>query len=99
MPTYVALLRWTDQGIRNVTETTDRAEQAGQLAERMGGRLVTLVWTQGAYDLVAIVEMPDDETMAAFVLASGVRGGVRSETLRAFSAEEMQGILQKLPQG
>ena len=99
MPTYVALLRWTDQGIRNVTETTDRAEQAGQLAERMGGQLVTLSWTQGAYDLVAIVEMPDDETMAAFVLASGLRGGVRSETLRAFSAEEMQGILQKLPQG
>jgi uncharacterized protein with GYD domain len=56
------------------------------------------LWTQGAYDAVAIGEFPDDETAAAASLANAMRGNVRTETMRAFTAEEMQRVLQKLPQ-
>jgi uncharacterized protein with GYD domain len=92
---YVALVNWTDQGIRNVKESTKRAEQTRQMVEQMGGRM-TLYWTQGRYDMVAIIEAPDEETASAMALRIGSAGNVRSETMRAFDATEMGRILGKL---
>ena len=97
MPTYITLVNWTEQGIRNIKETVTRVEQARGVAERAGGRLAGVWWTQGAHDIVAVWELPDDETVSALVLATVMAGNVRSETMRAFTAEEMQRIIQKLP--
>jgi len=96
MAKYVVLVNWTDQGIRSVTETTQRTQQVTQLVEQMGGRVETLVWTLGRYDLVGVMEAPDDETVAAIGLRIGMQGAVHTETLRAFDAEEMGQILAKL---
>jgi uncharacterized protein with GYD domain len=96
MPRYIGLIKWTDQGIRNVKETVQRAQQVRQIVEQMGGRMDALYWTQGRYDIVAILEAPDDETATAMVLRIGQAGNVRTETLRAFDAEEMERILSKL---
>ncbi|HUY99817.1 MAG TPA: GYD domain-containing protein [Thermomicrobiaceae bacterium] len=96
MPMYVTLVNWTDQGIRDVKETVRRGEQAVQLAERMGGHM-TLYWTQGRYDLVAVGEFPDDESASAVLLTIGSQGSVRSEVLRAHTAQDMQRILDKMP--
>jgi uncharacterized protein with GYD domain len=97
MPSYVVLYKWTDQGIREVKDTVTRAEQARRAVEQMGAKVEALYWTQGAYDLVAIATWPDEEMAMAFLLAQGRQGNVRTETLRAFSAEEMQRILAKMP--
>lgn len=99
MATYITLARWREQGVRNARDTVDRAEQARQAIERAGGRLTGFCWTQGEYDLVAVMELPDDETAAAIVLATAMLGHVRTQTLRAFGAEEMRRILQRLPPG
>ncbi len=96
MPKYVVLVNWTEQGAQRVTETTQRAEQVRQMVEQMGGRMDTLYWTQGRYDLIGITEAPDDETAAAFGLRVGMGGAVRTETLRAYDAEEMGRILEKV---
>ncbi len=96
MPTYVTLMKWTEQGIKDVKSTVDRSEQARQAIEHMGGRMSTLYWTQGSYDLVAITDFPDEETATAFMLSIGKLGNLRSETLRAFSADEMRRILDKV---
>ena len=96
MPRYVTLVTWTDQGVRDVKQTTQRAEGVRRMVEQMGGRMDTIYWTQGRYDLVAVVEAPDDETAAAMLLKVGGLGAVRTETLRAFDAEEMGRIVQKL---
>ena len=96
MAKYVVLVNWTDQGIRAVKETTQRADHVRQLVEQMGGRLDTLLWTQGRHDLVAVIEAPDDETVSAIGLRIGAQGAVRTETLRAYDAEEMGRILQRL---
>jgi uncharacterized protein with GYD domain len=96
MPTYVTLLKWTEQGIKDVKSTVDRSEQARQAIEQMGGRMPAIYWTQGANDLVAIADFPDEETATAFFLSLGKLGNLRSETLRAFSAEEMRRILEKV---
>lgn len=96
MPTYVVLLNWTDQGIRNYKETLDRAEAASKALEALGGRMKDLYWTLGPHDVVAIAEAPDDETATAFALAAGAQGSIRSTTLRAFDREEVKGILAKV---
>jgi uncharacterized protein with GYD domain len=95
MATYISLINYTDQGIRTVKDTVDRAEAAKQLASGMGGTLKTVYWTLGSYDLVAVSEAPDDETATAFALALGGQGNIRTTTLRAFDAAEMRGILAK----
>ena len=96
MPTYVSLINWTDQGSKNVKDSVDRAEQARQVAEAQGGRLLSLYWTQGAYDLITTVDFPDEETAQAYLVSTAKLGNVRSQTMRAFSAEEMTRILAKV---
>ncbi|SDT17981.1 GYD domain-containing protein [Jiangella sp. DSM 45060] len=96
MPTFVSLINWTDQGVRQSKESLDRAKAAGDLAERMGGNLKDVYWTVGPYDIVSIAEFPDDESGTAFALAIAAQGNIRTTTLRAFDADEMRGILGKL---
>ncbi|MGH2534331.1 MAG: GYD domain-containing protein [Thermomicrobiales bacterium] len=95
MPRYVSLINWTDQGVRNAKDTIQRAEQARQAIEQLGGSL-EVFWTIGRYDIVGILEAPDDETATAFLLQTAGAGNIRSETLRAFTAEEVSGIIEKL---
>jgi len=92
---YILLLQWTDQGIRNFKDTTRRADAAKREAERIGGKL-TLYWTFGEYDLVCILEAPNDEAAMEFGLKVGSLGNVRTTTLRAFTEEEIAKILGKL---
>lgn len=95
MPTYVALLSWTDQGVRNYKDSVKRAETFGSAAQKLGAKLLSIYWTVGPYDLVAVVEAPDDETASAALLQLGGAGNVRSTTLRAFGREEIGAILAK----
>ena len=96
MPTYVVLMNWTDQGIRTVRETVQRREQADALAEKHGARIEQVYWTVGSYDIVAIVEAPDDESTTAMLLELGSGGNLRTTTLRAYDREEMSEIVQRL---
>ncbi|GGW67926.1 GYD domain-containing protein [Streptomyces xantholiticus] len=95
MPTFVALLNWTDQGVRGYKDTPQRAEAFAAAAQKLGVKVLNLYWTVGPYDIVAVVEAPDDETATAVLLQVGALGNVRSTTLRAFGREEMDRIITK----
>ena len=95
MPTYVSLINWTDQGIKNFKDTTHRAHDFTNAVEKAGGQVRELLWTVGAYDLVHVVEFPDDETAVAALLQLGSAGNIRSNTLRAFNATDMAAILSR----
>jgi uncharacterized protein with GYD domain len=95
MPFYVALVNFTDQGIKNYRDTVRRAEDYRGLVEQHGGQVRQLLWTLGQYDLVVVTELPDDETAAAVVLQTVAAGNVRTTTLKAFDAEQMRGILER----
>lgn len=97
MPAYIALIKFTDQGIRSVKDTVTRANEMEQLIESVGGRKIGTWWTIGEYDMVAIAESPDDETAMRVLLLMGMQGNVRTSTLQAFSEEEMARIVQNLP--
>jgi uncharacterized protein with GYD domain len=96
MATYVGLIQFTDQGIRNIKDTVKRGEAAIAEAAKMGIKIVEEFWTMGAYDVVVLFEAPDDETMSAFMLKIGSLGNVKSTTLRAFRRKEMEDILAKI---
>ena len=96
MATYVALFNWTDQGIRNVTETVNRYDKSTELAESHGVSFEQVYWTVGPYDIVAVFEAPDDESASAFLLELSSAGNLRTTTLRAYDRDEMSGILERL---
>jgi uncharacterized protein with GYD domain len=95
MPTYVALVNFTDQGIKNFRDTVRRAEDYRGLVEQNGGQVRQLLWTLGQYDLVVVSELPDDETATAVVLQTVAGGNVRTTTLKAFDAEQMRAIIER----
>ncbi len=95
MPTYVSLINWTDQGVRNFKESVDRYEAARDALGASGVSFKDIYWTVGPYDLVALVEAPDDETATAALLSVAAQGNVRTTTLRAFSADEMRSVIER----
>ena len=96
MPTYVTLMNWTDQGIRTAKDSVQRRDQANALAEKHGVSIEQVYWTVGPYDLVTIIEAPDDESATSMLLELGSAGNLRTRTLRAYDREEMSGIIQRL---
>ena len=97
MPTYVGLLRYTDQGIKAIKDGPKRRAAAEKAVKAMGGRIVHTYLTLGRYDLVTIVEAPDDETMAKIALVTGSQGFVSTETMRAFTEAEQERLVKSLP--
>jgi uncharacterized protein with GYD domain len=95
MAHYILLLRYTDQGIRNIKDTTKRAAAFQEMAEKMGAKVQSILWTMGQYDLVSHVEAPNDETASALSVGVGKLGNVSIQTLRAFTAAEVEGIIKK----
>ncbi len=95
MATFVVLATFSDQGIKNVKQTIERADAFKQMATKAGATIKELYWTLGSRDIVAICEAPDDETATVLSLSVASRGNVRSETLRAFSFDEMTKILAR----
>ena len=96
MQTYIFLVKFTDQGRRNIKDTIGRAAAFETMAEKSGATIKTLCWTIGRYDVIAVFEAPDDESAAALSFSVSSLGSVRNEILRAFSFEEMAKILGKM---
>lgn len=96
MPTYVALAKFTDQGLKGVKDTVKRTEAFKKAAKEQGAEVKEFVWTMGDYDMVTIIEAPDDETMSAVMLNALKPGNITTQTLRAFSSVEMERILAKV---
>ena len=96
MATYIVLSKFTDQGIRSVKDTTKRADAVRELAGKMGIEVKSLYWTIGKYDVIVTFEAPNDEAITALALAIASQGNVTTQTLRAFSKQEITSVLGKL---
>src|SRR5229473_1756362 len=89
MVTYIVLAKFTDQGIRNAKDSPKRADAFKQLAKTFGVTVKDIFWTQGRYDIVTIVEAPDESSAMSLSLSLGALGNVRTESLRAFSDNDI----------
>ena len=97
MPTYIALYKLTDQGIKNIKDAPQRIEDGIKSFEAMGGKVIGFYTVMGEYDYVSIGEAPNDEVAMTFMLALGSGGNVRTTTLKAFTREEFANLVKKLP--
>jgi uncharacterized protein with GYD domain len=96
MPTYISLINWTDQGIRDVKESPQRFDAFKKVLEDAGGKVIGFYLTMGRYDLVLITEGTSDEAAASLVLSTASRGAIRTETMKAFTEEQYRGIISKV---
>jgi len=97
MPTYVALLRYTQKGVETIKEGPSRREAAKKMFETAGAKLKEVYMTMGRFDAVALVEAPNEETMARMALTGASQGFLRTETMRAFTDNEADKIISSLP--
>jgi uncharacterized protein with GYD domain len=96
MPTYISLVRFTQQGIEKIKESPDRLDRAKAAFKAAGGEIKGFYLVTGQYDLVVIGEAPNEETYAGIMLTLGAKGAIRSESLRAFSEPEYRKIIANL---
>ena len=96
MPTYINLISWTEQGIRNIKEAPQRIDAFKKAVETAGGKLKGFYVTMGRYDIVTIVDLPSDEALANIALGTGSKGSIRTETMKAFTEDQFRTILTKV---
>lgn len=99
MATFITTIKFTQQGIKGIDETTKRASAFKAAARKLGAKVTDIYWTLGEYDGLLILEAPDDETATTAILHLGAAGNVHTTTLRAFTAAEMDKIIAKVHVG
>ena len=95
MPRYVVLYKFTAEGAKNIRETVKRSRQTREQNEKRGFKIQSLLWTQGPYDLVSIIDAPSEDAMMGAMANVVAAGNVSSTTMRAFDDKEMDGILKQ----
>ena len=96
MATFIILANFTDQGIKAVKDSPERFNTVRGLAEKVGATIKSVYWTVGRYDVLTVVE-GTDEAVTSMLLKLGSLGNVRTETMRAFSAEDFKKLVGKMP--
>ena len=99
MATFFTTIKFTQQGIKSINDTTKRAAALKAAAKKLGVKITNIYWTLGDHDGVLILEAPDDETATTLLLHLGAGGNVHTTTVRAFTAAEMDKILEKVHVG
>ena len=97
MPTYVILMNLTEQGAKDIKSAPERVKTAAKSLEAVGGKLTNFYLTMGEYDYVAITEAPSDEVALLQLFGLAIAGNVKTTSMKAFTIEEMGGLLEKLP--
>ena len=95
MPVYISLIKWTDQGRARTDSLPDRVAEVEKRIQDHGAKSLGTYLTMGRFDQVAITEAPDDETVGKLLLAIAGRGNATTETFRAFTMDEVRGMIQQ----
>lgn len=97
MASYLSLINWTEQGVKNIKQSPERLDAAKEAVKAVGGRIIFVYMLMGQYDLAVLYEFPDDETAAKALLAVAQQGNISAQTLRAFTDAEYHDLIAALP--
>ena len=97
MPTYISLMKLTEQGAKDIKNAPGRVEAAKKGLEAIGAKMTGFYVTMGEYDYVSIVEGPNDEAALGFLMGLSSLGNVKTLTLKAFNEQEFADIIKKMP--
>jgi uncharacterized protein with GYD domain len=95
MAKYVMLLSWTDLGAQKISQTTQRAAKVRKMVEELGGKEDSVLWTTGRFDIIAIYDMPSDESASILDMRINALGTVRTEMMRGHTATEMNELINQ----
>lgn len=90
MAIYITLIKWTDQGRSKAGSLPDRVDEVDKRIASLGGKTIGNWLTMGRFDQVSVTEAPDDETAAKMLMIVAERGNAQTETLRAFTMDEVR---------
>lgn len=93
---FVTLIKFTEQGMLEIQETTSRAAGFKKRAKDFGVKVTELLWLTGPYDGLIVFESADAETASALMLQLSRLGNITTETMLAFDSGGMQKVLDKL---
>ena len=96
MPTYIALLNWTQQGVASAKDSASRLDAGRKAFKKAGVKIKDVYLTMGRHDLVCVIDAPDDESYAKAIIGLASQGNVSTETLKAFSESEYRKIVGSL---
>ncbi|MDP6356852.1 MAG: GYD domain-containing protein [Planctomycetota bacterium] len=96
MTTYIALIQFTEQGLKTIDKSPSRAESFRNIVDEKGGRVLDIYWTVGPYDGVAIFSAPDEDTATALMVYLSQQGNVRTTTMRAYETAGFEAVLEKV---
>jgi uncharacterized protein with GYD domain len=96
MPSYVILMKLTEQGAKSMKEAPARIDDGIKAFEKMGGKVLGFYILMGEYDYIAFGEAPSDEVVATFLMGLGALGNVKTTTFKAFTKEEFASIVKKM---
>jgi len=96
MPSYIMLTNWTDQGVRHVKDSPDRLAAARELCSQHGAEITAFYMTLGAFDMVIIVDAPNDDAFAKLAISIAKGGNVRTATLKAFDEGQYRKIIESI---
>jgi uncharacterized protein with GYD domain len=96
MPAYIAMLKWTPQGLQNVKQSPSRLDAARKGFETHGVKLKTFYMVTGHHDAIVILDAPDDTALAKALLGAVSQGNITTETCRAFTEDEFRKIMGEL---
>ena len=88
MPRLISLLKFTDQGAKDIKKSTNRAHAFDAAAKKAGVTVEGQYWTIGCYDGVLIINAPDEMKALHLLSELSANGNVRSETMIALSDKE-----------
>ncbi len=95
MARYIALLKFTEQGLKNIKKSTARAHQFDKLAAKSGVKVEGQFWTLGRYDGVLILSADNSQKILQLLATLASLGSVRTETLQTFTDSEFDKIVAK----
>jgi uncharacterized protein with GYD domain len=96
MPTYIMLSSWTDHGIRHVKDSPDRLDAARKLCDQHGAEITAFYMTLGTYDMVVIIDAPNDDAFAKLAISIAKGGNIRTTTLKAFDESQYRKIIEAI---
>jgi len=96
MPTYIAMLKWTPQGLQSIKQSPSRLDAARKGFEAAGAKMKDFYMVTGQFDMIAVIDAPDDVALAKALLGATSQGNITSETCRAFTENEYRQIVSGL---
>ena len=88
MATYVTLVKFTSEGLKNIGNLGKQFETGIKMAGQMGIKTIGAYGLLGPYDLMFIYEAPDEKAASRMPLSFASGGGGQTETWTAIPLEE-----------